>query len=88
MNIRKIFNFDYFVSDKETAYTDGAVHTDGYYYEKVIGAIKIDNGVLNEYYSKSGNIPKNNFISIDESASVSEVELYNEYEKGDTNFVK
>lgn len=52
------------------------------------GAIKIDNGVLNEYHSKSGSIPKNNFISIDESVSVSEVELYNAYEKGDNNFVK
>lgn len=26
---------DYIVSDKETAYPDGAVHTDGYWYEKV-----------------------------------------------------
>ena len=26
---------DYVVSDKETAYPDGGVHTDGYYYEKV-----------------------------------------------------
>ena len=52
------------------------------------GSIKIENGTLNEYYSKSGSIPKNNFISIDESASVSEIELYNAYEKGSNNFNK
>ena len=35
---------DYIVSDKETAYPDGAVHTDGYYYEKVVEGAKVAHG--------------------------------------------
>ena len=33
---------DFVVSDSETAYPDGAVHTDGYWYEKVVEGINID----------------------------------------------
>ena len=48
----------YIVSDKETAYPDGAVHTDGYYYEKVSEGAQIAEG------SKSGSNanPHNNPI--------------------------
>ena len=35
---------DYIVSDKETAYPDGGVHTDGYWYKKVVGGAKISSG--------------------------------------------
>lgn len=37
---------DYVVSDDENAYPDRAVHTDGYYYEKVVEGAKIATGTV------------------------------------------
>lgn len=37
---------DYVVSDNENAYPDRAVHTDGYYYEKVVEGAKIATGTV------------------------------------------
>ena len=52
---------DYVVSDKETAYPDGAVHTDGYYYERVGGGIDLEKLGCTKFeegsFTPSGNAP-------------------------------
>ena len=47
---------DYVVSDKETAYPDGGVHTDGYYYEKVVEGAKVSTGSITNYDSHLANL--------------------------------